>query len=187
MSDSKEKFDLPASGKATEALLRSLALPDSNVNRDALMYQAGYSAAVSELESGVANDPIVVHKSSALWPVLTAGFAATAAVCLTMLYLDDGGVEIPSDRPAVATSVETESTESSTSTLELTGSSVPKLRPMWMFPEQSYRHRISNTIRDLESRVTPASYEGSSREESDAKPLTSGSVFDAKELFKELL
>jgi len=196
MSDSEKPIELPPEGKATEALLRSLSFPDSQVNRDALMYEAGFQAAIALRDEASESVVGTGRTTNLVWPALTAVFATTAAVCLAMLYLDWVQVESPGDSPGVIAAGEPEEFDNESSDLESGEFAiVPKSNPatspletlLGLDKYQSYRHRISNTIRDLESRVSPVSWDGDGEAVGASKPLTSGSVLNAKKLIDDLL
>ncbi len=201
MSDSEKPnepgpIELQSTGKATEALLRAMALPDSRVDRDVLMYQAGFEAATALHDH--ASESVVRHgsgKTNRFWPALTAVCATTAAACLTMLYLDANQVQQPiesSSAMAVVEVIEDGNPEEETSDwspVEL--ASLPKSsrsrRPLetllGLTQDRSHRQRISNVARDLRARVSPVSW--NSDREAVGKPLTSGSVLNAEKLIKD--
>ena len=77
--------DLPADLQALESSLAGMTIPESKLNRDELMYQSGWAAAMAELDSRSETETklAVARNSTALswaWPVATV--VATAASVL---------------------------------------------------------------------------------------------------------
>ena len=189
MSDHENKNELTPAGKATEAMLHSMTLPTSDVNRDVLMYEAGYSAALAQLNQSTAVQQVVQRRAGFVWPALTVAFASTAAVCLAMLYVDREELRpVETEAIAVIAANDGQAQQEVDESLELGASSRLSLKSIFGIPfEMRYRHRLSNTIRDLDRRVTPVSLEVDGADEFDSMPLTPGSFIDVDELFDGLL
>lgn len=93
MSDETELTPQLSEGAgAIEAALRGVTLPDSAIDHDYLMYQAGWAAAMAEcaqsaqLSQSVKAKP-QVKPASRFWPALAMTFAASTAACLAVILL----------------------------------------------------------------------------------------------------
>lgn len=81
---------------AIEAALRGVMLPDSAIDHDRVMYQAGWAAAMAEhgmAEHGMAGQQpnatatLQTKRTAGYWPALAMTFAATTAACLMVILL----------------------------------------------------------------------------------------------------
>lgn len=89
MSDETELNSQLRDGEsAIEAALRGIVLPDSAIDHDCLMYQAGWAAAMAEsAESDRQLTAAASTKRARFWPALAMTFAASTAACLMVILL----------------------------------------------------------------------------------------------------
>ncbi len=76
---------------AIEAALRGVVLPESAIEHDSVMYQAGWAAAMAECKGAQQERPDTVLRRDAaatkFWPALAMTFAATTAACLMVILV----------------------------------------------------------------------------------------------------
>jgi len=82
---------LPAELSDVETLLKQFSPTDSEINRDVLMYQAGWAAATAQAPA----------RTHLLWPAISAAFAASLllVIALTTRPLQRSGTEPINPRP----------------------------------------------------------------------------------------
>lgn len=186
---------LSRDGKVIEAMLESVQLPASNVNRDVLMYEAGWNAAKAEL--GLVVEPAVTTRlqSRTIWPALTAAFAAAAAILLVMVVQKRPAVEpeLSSGDVVVEEVVELASDEMAAAEEPLEPMKlrdVPSPAKAIAFfdfrPQATYRQRIEKFLRDSHNHVTPVVFDGDF-DDRKTKRLKTGSFLNAEELVDDLL
>lgn len=113
-----EEMRLPDDLAACEARLAAFELPSAGIDRDALLYQAGWAAAMSHLGVVEKLDPLTVEAGSrrrragagktglttAAWSLASAAVAASIAVVATLQLRPPRVVEVaaPVEAPRVA-------------------------------------------------------------------------------------
>ena len=98
-----DELRLPDDLAACEARLAGLALPASGIDRDQLMYRAGWAAGAETARLAVVNPSplqggarggIAPPRATALWSTASAAIAASLAVAVTLQFrpVDEGGL-----------------------------------------------------------------------------------------------
>ena len=182
-------------GRTIEAMLEAAELPASHVNRDVLMYQAGWQAALAD-----ASEPLNVAtpRTSLFLPAMTTAFAVASAVLGMMLFFNGepalevaaGSASETSQTMAIVASVD-EGTEAIVTPAEPVQLSKARnstsLFGLFGFPQKStYRQRIENYSRESQWQIAPAQFEYSDYEPDTAR-LKTGSFLNAEELIDDLL
>ncbi|QEG25098.1 hypothetical protein [Mariniblastus fucicola] len=196
-------------GRTVEAMLESAELPASRVNRDVLMYQAGWQAALAEAnclpKPAAASEPIgvVASRTSLLWPAMTTVFAVASMILGMMLLRNENpALEVALDSALDSPSITTVSEPSIDRTeqpvlaamqpTEEPTQRLKALKPASLLgllgfrPKESYHQRIEQYSRESQWHMTPVHFESSDGQR-DAVRLKTGSFLNAEELVDDLL
>lgn len=106
-----EEFKLPNALDDLESKLRSISLPDLQVKRDEVLYQAGYAAAIAELNN--ASTPARNDISSRTWPISACFFAALSAALAAVLLFPNLLVQNNSTSPVATVETTADPVDSS--------------------------------------------------------------------------
>ena len=96
--------ELPSKLSEIESVLLGVELPESVIDQNVLMYQAGWSAAMAEISLSSETSPSrPSRKSETVWSAIAMSLAASTAVCLILLL---GGPEESSSSESEIAQVE---------------------------------------------------------------------------------
>ena len=78
-------IELTAQQSEIESTISSVDLPESLVDQNVLMYQAGWAAAMAEANRSTDKNLTLRESKFSAWPVIATTFAASTVVCLALL------------------------------------------------------------------------------------------------------
>ena len=88
--ENKLSTELTAQQSEIESAMLGVELPESAIDPNVLMYQAGWSAAMAEFGHSDDRNLEVSKPRLSVWPVVAATFAVSTAVCLILLLRGPG-------------------------------------------------------------------------------------------------